>query len=205
MSHITAYCKIDGSTCYVNGKQVLTYDAEQSSSWLKQLYKLAFEEGYPKFFKMDRPSKLAVVAVELLKQADPTITERTDDEIAVIAASTNSSADTDIAFKDSYTNDVAPSPALFVYTLPNILIGEIAIRNKWYGENLCLVMPEMDAERMYQQVELQLANGSEACLLAWVNVMDDQLEAFCCFVARTGTDQLNLPFTTSTLNNLYHT
>lgn len=204
MSHITAYCKIDGSTCNVNGRQVLVYDKEQSSSWLKQLYKAAFTEGYPKFFKMDRPSKLAVVAVELLKQADPSIAQRTDDEIAVIAASSNSSADTDIAFKDSYTNDVAPSPALFVYTLPNVLIGEIAIRNKWYGENLCLVMPQMDTERMYQQVELQLANGSEAGLLAWVNVIDGKLEALCCFVARTGADQLNLPFTTSTLDNLYY-
>lgn len=204
MSHITAYCKINGSSCSVNGKQVLSYDTEQSSSWLKQLYKAAFPEAYPKYFKMDRPSKIAMVAVEFLKQADPTIAERTDDEIAVIAASSHSSADTDLAFQASYTTDVAPSPALFVYTLPNILIGEIAIRNKWYGENLCIVMSEFDQERALQQVELQLANGSNACLLAWVNVLGDELEAFCCFVARTGTDQLNLPFTTSTLHNLYH-
>lgn len=205
MSHITTYCKIDSSYCYVNGKQVLTYNSEQSNSWLKQLYKMAFQEAYPKYFKMDRPSKLAMVAVEMLKQADTSITLRTDDEIAVLAASANSSADTDQAFKNSYVNDVAPSPALFVYTLPNILIGEIAIRNKWYGENLCIVLPLFDAERIVQQAELQFANGSNACLIAWVNVLNHKLEAFCCFVARTGTDQLNLPFTTSTLHNLYHT
>lgn len=29
-----------------------------------------------------------------------------------------------------------PSPALFVYTLPNIVTGEIAIRNKFYGESI---------------------------------------------------------------------
>ena len=204
MSHITTYCNINNNSCSVNGKPLLSFDTEQNSSWLKQLYKAAFPEAYPKFFKMDRPSKLAMVAVELLKQADPTIMDRTDDEIAIIAASTNASADTDMAFQASYTNDVAPSPALFVYTLPNILIGEIALRNKWYGENLCLVMPGFDEERICQQVDLQLANGSNACILAWVNVLGDELEAFCCFVARTGTDQLNLPFTASTLHNLYH-
>ena len=35
-----------------------------------------------------------------------------------------------IQHADSYY----PSPALFVYTLPNIVTGEIAIRNKYYGE-----------------------------------------------------------------------
>ena len=37
-----------------------------------------------------------------------------------------------------------PSPAVFVYTLPNIVTGEIAIRNKYYGETNFIVTESRD-------------------------------------------------------------
>src|SRR3712207_7060242 len=37
-----------------------------------------------------------------------------------------------------------PSPSVFVYTLPNIVTGEIAIRNHYHGETHFFVIPRSE-------------------------------------------------------------
>ena len=90
-------------------------------------------------------SKIGIVGVELLKSQNDKIAQYADDQIALVFANKNSSAKTDLKFQKSYQEKNAPSPSLFVYTLPNILIGEIAIKNKWYGENIFTVAENFDA------------------------------------------------------------
>ena len=88
-----------------------------------------------------------------------------DDEIALLFGNNHSSAETDIQFSNSYKDGNSASPALFVYTLPNILIGEIAIRNKWYGENLFTVYPKFNAELFEKNITL-LAETHLCCKYA---------------------------------------
>lgn len=95
---------------------------------------------YPKFFKMDTLCRLGFVAVEELlrgheDQIDP---ERT----ALILANRSASLknDTDYQATISDPENYYPSPALFVYTLPNIVTGELAIRHGLFGETAFFVL-----------------------------------------------------------------
>lgn len=90
---------------------------------------------YPKFFKMDPLCKTGFIASErLLRQFRQTQNVNT----AIVLMNRSASLCNDLHYcktildKEHYF----PSPALFVYTLPNIVTGEIAIRNKFYGESI---------------------------------------------------------------------
>jgi hypothetical protein len=65
-----------------------------------------------------------------------------------------------------------------VYTLPNILIGEICIRNKITGENAFLVSDHFDPGKVIESVKLLLDKDyAQACLCGWVEVLGDQFES----------------------------
>ena len=66
-----------------------------------------------------------------------------------------------------------PSPSLFVYTLPNIVTGEIAIRNHYSGETSFIVTKErkeMEMERMARTVFLD--SCTQSVLTGWVDYFD---------------------------------
>ena len=57
---------------------------------------------------------------------------------------TNSnSLDSDLKHQSGIENN-AVSPAVFVYTLPNIVIGEISIKYKWKSEGVFFIDEEID-------------------------------------------------------------
>ena len=139
------------SSIHISSKETLGEYQATGSELLTQIYKQQIG-GYPKFYKMDPLAKLGFVASELLlileqelassrqEQIIPRFTEREDRAIVLVNHSASIAAD-DIYAKTIQTgDDYFPSPADFVYTLPNIVTGEIAIRNHYYGESnfLCV-------------------------------------------------------------------
>jgi hypothetical protein len=58
------------------------------------------------------------------------------------------------------------SPALFVYTLPNIVMGEIAIRNQFKGENTFFVSAQNDISFVEKYIEMLFANGVADLVMA---------------------------------------
>jgi len=55
----------------------------------------------------------------------------------------------------------SPSPSVFVYTLPNIMAGEIAIRHKIKGENTVFIFERFDPGFIFHYIsELFGTNGS---------------------------------------------
>jgi hypothetical protein len=82
----------------------------------------------------------------------------------------SSSLETDIKHQKliDQGGDLAASPAVFVYTLPNIVIGEISIRNKFKGENLFFVSNNMREESLFDY-QLKLAESSrlEMVVCGW--------------------------------------
>ena len=64
MIEITSYCVIRNGKANHNGEVVFEGSAD-FNSFIKDLYR-DLQIGYPKFFKMDRLSKLAFVSSELL-------------------------------------------------------------------------------------------------------------------------------------------
>jgi len=105
---------------------------------LVELYR-RFVGDYPKFFKMDTLCRLGFLAAELLlKQAtneDQRLTTNDQRPSAIILANRSASIKNDTDYLATISEgNYYPSPALFVYTLPNIVTGEIAIRHHIQGE-----------------------------------------------------------------------
>jgi len=184
MNFITSCCRITEKNCLINGRIVAHKIEDSPESWFKQLYKhLALE--YPKFYKMDMLSQAGFLASEYLKKEYPEfINSYADDEIALLFANQESSADTDIRFKDSYRDHKSPSPSLFVYTLPNIVLGELAIRNKLYGENMFAVLPKFAPDFFLQYGNILLSTGSKALMAGWLGVLDGKVEVSVFLVER---------------------
>ena len=74
-----------------------------------------------------------------------------------------------------------PSPALLVYTLPNIVTGEIAIKHKITGENSFFIEPTFNAELLHNYTEL-LLKENDAALCGWLNIDETPAKdfIFCC-------------------------
>ncbi|TLV03558.1 hypothetical protein [Dyadobacter luticola] len=192
MSFITAYCHLRENVCSVNGELVATLDKSSEDAWFKQIYK-AQEFVYPKFYKMDTLSQAGYLASELIKRAAPYIVnDYADDEIALIFANKSSSADTDLRFINSYEHNGAPSPSLFVYTLPNIVLGEIAILNKWYGENMFAVLPKFTPDFFLTHTQILFSTGSKTALCGWLEILGDKIHAFLFLIEQAGTGKPEL-------------
>lgn len=149
----------------------------------EDLYRgLAF--NYPKFFKMDVLSKWAWLGTEaLLQHNDGLLYEGADrNKIAVVLATRNGCLSVDKKYQQ--TVETIPSPALFVYTLPNIMLGEICIRHGFKGEQLCLVQEAFnEAEINFWVQDLFNNRGMEHCLFGWVDATEEQHD-LCLFWAR---------------------
>lgn len=130
--------------------------------------------NYPKFYKMDGLSRLGFVASEILLNAEK---GETDKERAIIFFNHSSSIASDRNYKESINdkNNYFPSPSIFVYTLPNIVTGEIAIRNHFHGETSFFILPDKD-ERMMEEI-LQAScrdDQSKSFLTGWIDYEDER-------------------------------
>ena len=158
---------ITGSSLIREGEVFRDGVLRHRGTGLEQVY-AAEQIQYPKFYKMDALSKLGFLAAEILLKNRPLPYPKED--VAVILSNANSSLDTDIRYQQS-TKDI-PSPALFVYTLPNIVIGEICIRNGFKGENSFFVFKAFDATFMTRYVEsLMGQTPTQACICGWVELL----------------------------------
>lgn len=129
--------------------------------------------SYPKFFKMDLLSRWAFIGAELLCGNGSTAVYEgvLPEKIGIVLGTADGCMDVDHQYLQSM--QTVASPGLFVYTLPNIMLGELSIRHGFKGEQLCLVLPDFDeAEIMYAATDLLLHGGMDACLCGWVNVAD---------------------------------
>lgn len=126
---------------------------------------------YPKFFKMDTLSKLGFLLAEMLVKEDPDRFRPRQDR-AVLVFSREGSVVNDRHYAESMAD--FPSPALFVYTLPNIVSGEIAIRNAYAGETSAFVLEEYDRERIFELARLAFQDPeTESALLIWADCHTD--------------------------------
>lgn len=151
------------------GKQ----EGQEHHSLLTTLYKQMIG-NYPKFYKMDGLSRLGFVASEILLNAEK---EETEEEKAIIFFNHSSSIASDRNYKESINDkdNYFPSPSIFVYTLPNIVTGEIAIRNHFHGETSFFILPDKD-ERMMEEI-LQAScrdDQSKSFLTGWIDYEDER-------------------------------
>ena len=165
---------ITPDTVMVDGKPL--EHKEKGSALLTELYRNHVGD-YPKFFKMDTLCKLGFVASELLLQAEgePRFVPREDR--AIILFNRNASLQADTAYQATIQDpdNFFPSPAAFVYTLPNIVTGEIAIRNKYYGETSFYVIEDNDANIISRQLVNAFQDPKTLSILnGWIDCLDEE-------------------------------
>ena len=158
----------------VDGKQMACEG--EGKALLTDLYK-RYIDNYPKFYKMDPLCRLGFVASELLLQAEGDRRDTPRNDRAIILFNRSSSIQADEAYQASIQDaeDYFPSPAAFVYTLPNIVTGEIAIRNHYQGETSFYILPERNDQLMQQILKASLGDKSTKSILGgWIDYENDE-------------------------------
>jgi len=157
------------------------------ASFFTEIYR-HFDMNYPKFYKMDNLCKLGFLAAELLLKDKNLQHSDTPYETGIILYNASSSLDTDRNHQNSISDRAAyyPSPSVFVYTLANIVIGEICIRHKLYGESTFFIEKEFDAERLYNYVKLLLDdNLVKSCIAGWIELDSDRYDGVLYLVEKS--------------------
>lgn len=200
---ITSYCSIQQQRCYINGQLDWEITTPLSfADFAKQTYK-HYQIKYGKFFKMDGLCKLAFLTAEKLLHNRALTSKYDPTKIGIILSNASASLDTDMAYQKSMAE--IPSPALFVYTLPNIMLGELSIRHKLRGENACFISHVFDADWMENYVKLLLEFGAiDACITGWVNKIEEDYQSILFLVEPSNSDdEHTYLFNSHNLKHLY--
>lgn len=198
-TYITAHCKIEKNQISLDGEIIFNSEELLFQDFSKKAYQ-QFELNYPKFFKMDNLSKLAFLASEIILKGN--LESETENNVALLFANKSSSLDTDVKYQKSISdkNEYFPSPAVFVYTLANICMGEISIKNQFKSENCFFIFDAFNAQFMAVYGNLLLKTGkAEKVLCAWTELYQEEYQVFMCLVSKEG----NLENMAENLEKLY--
>jgi len=181
------YCLIRNNTIIVNGETLFSPGLNDNDEpFMVKAYR-AMNISYPKFFKMDNLSKTGFLAAELLLRKSEIDTQVPKPDVAVVLMTRNASLDTDLNFQSTISDPEAyfPSPSIFVYTLPNIMLGEICIRFRITGEGIVFVEKDINNEVLYGYIKTLFSDGTTtSCIFGWVDYCDGKPEAFISVVTR---------------------
>lgn len=203
-NYISKSCVIEDNTVFLSGKNSFILDDANFSEFSKAVYK-KFEIEYPKFFKMDNLSKLAFLSAELLLK-DLVQSNGEENDIALVFANRSSSLDTDVKYQESIASkdNYFPSPAVFVYTLPNICIGEISIKHNLKSENAFFVFEEFPAEfMMHYANNLLESEKAEKVLCGWTELYKENYRAVVYLVEKTSSNSFSKEHNIETIKQLY--
>lgn len=169
---LTHTVRITPAGAWVDGARLDT--TATGKALLKELYKSHIND-YPKFYKMDLLTRLTFVATELLIKTEgaPRLAEgESDDSRAVILFNRSSSIVADRQYWETIKNDddYYPSPAAFLYTLPNLTTGEVAIRNHYTGETSFYILADKNQKIMDDIMHVSFADEKiKSVIGGWVD------------------------------------
>jgi len=185
-TYIQSFCTIQNNEIILDGASIFKLEPTTFLDFSKKAYQY-FEINYSKFFKMDNLSKLAFLGAELLLENE--INNTKENNIALVFANKSSSLDTDVKYQNSISDaeNYFPSPAVFVYTLPNICLGEISIRHQLKSENSFFIFDAFNSAFMTNYAKVLLdSNKADKVLCGWVEYFDEEYKAFLYLVGREG-------------------
>ncbi len=191
--YITNFIRIKGEEISRKNEPLLSLETEIGfQQFLKDSYK-KLGVNYPKYHKMDSLCKLGILGSYILLK-DQKITPDT----ALVFSNASSSHDIDRKHEKSMEDIVSPS--VFVYTLPNIVLGEISIKYNLLSENVFFIENEFNAELLVDYSVVLLNSGkatSVAC--GWIELKNDEYDVFLCLISNRGESS----FTQENLEDLY--
>lgn len=157
------------------GTAIFNSSETDFAPFIREAYKHLGENNM-KFYKMDNLCKLGYVAAGYLLKD----TNYQPKEIGIILANASASLDTDCRHQAiiNKEGDKAASPAVFVYTLPNVVLGEICIRHKIQGENTFFVCQQSDVASLEDYARIVMAKGKlRTCIIGWCELLDGHYQA----------------------------
>lgn len=203
---ISAYCVISDNKIVINGETYFKDNASQDfNEFIKAAYRFS-NINYLKFFKMDRLCKLGFVAADLLIKQTQILEKYDSKNIAIVFSNRASSLDTDRDHQQSINDrdNYFPSPSVFVYTLPNIVTGEISIRHKIYGENIFFISNQFDENLLYNYVNTLFSSSSaDCCMAGWIDIDKNSYKAIIYIIEKSTNNSKDIIFDTENLKKLY--
>ncbi|WP_018108796.1 beta-ketoacyl synthase N-terminal-like domain-containing protein [Bacteroides propionicifaciens] len=129
-----------------------------------------------KFYKMDDLCKLGYIASSYLLEGIDFDSEKT----GIILSNKSSSLDTDhkhakLLFKEG---ESGVSPTVFVYTLANVVLGELCIRHKIKGENTFFITNSYEeADLIDYSTSVMRSDNLDYCIMGWCELFEDNYKA----------------------------
>jgi hypothetical protein len=206
-SNIIAHCIIRGNTIMLNGK--IIYQQKDKSMDLEEFLTAVYrhwEINYPKFHKMDLLSKLAFITAEKLMEIESIKPQ----DLAIVLSNKSSSIISDTTYQKSiqYADNYFPSPAVFVYTLANIMVGELCIKHKISGENIVFITQDFEVDSIIDYTNILLENNlCKTCLCGRIEASGNEYEAFFYVVEKEYALDFRfhkMPHNAAMINQLYH-
>lgn len=195
--YINKYIYWLNNKIWLNGQLTQQTNSNTSTDILVELYQHT-GISYPKFFKMDLASRVAFLASELLAP----FPEQEQNSTAVVMSTYSGCIEVDKKFEES--RRTIASPSLFVYTLPNIMLGEVCIRHGFKGEQICMINQEPEWEEMEFIVQDQLQyRAMETCLCGHIEATDQHIEASLAWITRIASDETTFSFSASNLKKAF--
>jgi len=190
---ISSYSIINKRLVITNGNLIeFPEEFPNDGKYLKEIYK-QLSTKYAKFYKMDRLCKLAFLTSEFLL-ADDLHKRYRPDEVAMVFSNSYSSFDTDEKHNQSISDphNYFPEPATFIYTLPNIMLGELSIRYDIKGENIFFISEKFDVDFILNYVINLLSNTRhKACVVGRTDYTSSTIESSMFFVEQV--ENINHP------------
>ncbi len=172
---VSAKSRITSVGVFLDDEELLLNEGDSFEQYMKACYSY-LELSYPKFFKMDLLSKLCFIGSEVLLKGQERMKNYDRDKVAVMLQNYHSSIYSDKKHYDSIKDkqNYFPSPAVFVYTLPNIMIGEICIRNRILGEGSCFLSSNENSSYLRDYVRILFEEeGYLGCIAGSVDYTDE--------------------------------
>ena len=188
---LVSYSRITNDKVIVNGAEENI--TRTDSSWLTDIYH-SKAISYPKFFKMDNLAKAGFLGAELMLQPLNFDRDTRKENIAVVCCNSSSSLDDDTAYQKTIqdSENYYPSPAVFVYTLANIVTGEISIRNKVMGESSFYIMKSFDAKAITAILSGVFSDESiDYCIFGWTEYYKNNCDVMFTYVKRSTSNLFN--------------
>ena len=193
--YIHQYLQWNDNQVRLNGQLLFQFVGETSLDTCVEFYKNA-AFNYLKFFKMDLLSKAAFLSAQMVI---PKEIEENKSKIATFLSSKSGCIDVDKKFEDSI-NDIA-SPALFVYTLPNIMLGEICIVNGFKGEQMCTLSEDADSDWFEFYIgDLIRRRDTEAALCGHIEATEAGINSTMIWVSKQWS---SIPFNMQNLQTIF--
>jgi len=183
---ITRYIQLKNHQVIINGIVEYLSEEQSVSKLLRSVYRRS-NIDYPKFFKMDNLSKLGFLSAEILLQGTDILQKYPGEELGIILGNASSSLKSDEEHQEFIRDrkKYFPSPSVFVYTLPNIMAAEIAIRHKIKGENTVFIFERFDHGFIYNYIsELFRNQRVNCCISGWIDCYGDRYESFLFIAER---------------------